>query len=59
MKVEVKGKDLVITIPMQEPKLSASGKTLVVATSSGNKESTAEVSGKKITVGVNAYIRKD
>ena len=58
MKAEIVGKNLVITIPMQTPTPSASGKTLVVATSSGNKESTAQVDGKNITIGVNAYIKR-
>lgn len=58
MKAEIVNGNLVITIPMQEPTPSASGKTLVVATSSGNRETTAKVNGKNITVGVNAYIKK-
>lgn len=58
MKVEIVGKNLVITMPLQTPTPSSTGKTLVVATSSGNKETTAQVDGKNITVGVNAYIKK-
>lgn len=58
MKVTVEGTDLVIRIPLQTPRPSASGKTLVVATSGGNKQTAAEVNGKPVTVGVNAYINK-
>lgn len=63
MKVSIvgKGKDkvLVIEIPMQEPKESASGKTLVVATTSGNKVfDDVKVDGMPITLGLNAYIKK-
>lgn len=59
MKVEIKGKDLVITIPMnKKPTPSASGKTLVVASSKGNKETEAEVDGQTLIVGLNAYIKK-
>lgn len=47
-----------IAIPMQEPTESASGKTLVVATTHGNMPTTAQVNGKAIIVGINAYIRK-
>jgi len=59
MKVEVKGKDLVITLPLEEPKASASGKTLVVASTHGNQKTDCVVKGKQVTVGVNAYIKPD
>lgn len=49
---------LQVRIPLQSPAPSASGKTLVVATSGGNKQTTAEVNGKQITVGLNAYIAR-
>ena len=58
MKVSVENNELVIRLPLQAPRPSASGKTLVVATSGGNKQSSAEINGKPITVGVNAYISK-
>lgn len=58
MKVEIKNGKLVITMDMRDPPSpSKSGKTLVVATSSGNQVTTAVVDGKPVTVGVNAYIR--
>jgi len=57
MKVEIKGNDLIITIPMQKPTPSASGKTLVVASSHGNQPTSASVDGKPVVVGLNAYIR--
>lgn len=50
--------ELVIRIALQTPRPSATGKTLVVATTGGNIQTTAEVDGKPITIGVNAYIRK-
>jgi hypothetical protein len=60
MTAEIIGKNLIITLPMHEaPKASASGKTLVLASSSGNKETDLEFNGKKVTIGVNAYIKKD
>ncbi len=58
MKVERKGDSLVITIALQTPKESASGKTLVVATTAGNKETDVLIDGKPITIGLNAYIKK-
>ena len=57
MKVEILNGNLVITIPMQPPTRSASGKTLVVASSHGNQPTEAKVDGKPIIVGLNAYIR--
>ena len=58
MKAEIKGNELIITIEMQSPTPSASGKTLVVASSHGNQATTAMVDGKPIIVGFNAYIKK-
>ena len=59
MEVELKNKKLIITIPVNDkPTPSASGKTLVVASSHGNQKTTAMIDGKPVIVGVNAYIRK-
>ena len=59
MEVELKNKKLIITIPVNEkPTPSASGKTLVIASSHGNQQTTVMVDGKPVMVGVNAYIRK-
>lgn len=58
MKAEIVGKKLVITLDLQAPTPSASGKTLVVASSHGNQVTTATIDGKSIVVGVNAYIRR-
>ena len=58
MNAEIKGKQLIITIDLQAPAPSASGKTLVVASTHGNATTTATIDGKPLIVGVNAYIRK-
>jgi hypothetical protein len=60
MAIEVKivGKQLVITADIETPTPSASGKTLVVCSSRGNMATTAQVDGKPIILGLNAYIRK-
>lgn len=58
MKAEIIGDELVIRIKMQKPTASKSGKTLVVATSSGNKQTDVKVNGKFVTIGFNAYIDK-
>jgi hypothetical protein len=48
---------LVIKVPMNStPVRSATGKTLVVASSHGNKETEVQVQGQSVFVGVNAYI---
>jgi hypothetical protein len=50
---------LTITLPVnQEPTPSASGKTLVVASTHGNQVTSCMVNGKPLVVGVNAYIKR-
>jgi hypothetical protein len=46
-----------IEIDLEKPTPSAFGKTLVVASTRGNTVTTAEVDGKPITIGLNAYIK--
>jgi hypothetical protein len=56
---KIVGDELVLRIPLNaKPEKSASGKTLVVASTYGNKETDCVVDGKKVIVGVNAYIPK-
>ena len=59
MKVTIEKGELVIRIPMQEPTPSASGKTLVIASSRGNQKTDCVHPKLKqaITVGVNAYVK--
>ena len=49
---------LIITIECQKPTPSASGKTLVVATTHGNQNTGIVVNGRNLRIGVNAYIDK-
>ena len=58
MQATIENGELVIRIPMNTPRPSASGKTLVVASSGGNKATSATVDGKPIIIGLNAYINK-
>ncbi len=58
MKVEMKDGNLIITMPMQQPTPSASGKTLVVASTHGNQKTGVEIDGKEVIVGLNAYIKR-
>lgn len=55
IKVRVDGDYLRIKIPLQKAKESASGKTMVVATTHGNIETDAVVDGKTVHLGLNAY----
>ena len=57
MKATIEKGELVIRIPLQEPRPSASGKTLVVASSHGNQATTATLNAKPVIIGLNAYIK--
>lgn len=55
---KIEGDELVLPIPINaKPEQSASGKTLVVASTYGNKETDCVVDGKKVVVGVNSNPR--
>jgi hypothetical protein len=57
MVARIEGKKLIVEIDLNEqPTRSASGKTLVVASSHGNMVTAATVNGKPVTIGLNAYI---
>jgi hypothetical protein len=59
MTAKIVGNQLVIEIPFNAmPVPSTSGKTLVVVSTHGNKVTDAQVNGKNIVVGLNAYIPK-
>ena len=58
MKVTIENNELVIRIELMDPRPSVSGKNLVVATSGGNKATTATVNGKPVIIGLNAYIQR-
>ena len=50
---------LVVTVPINNPlKSSASGKTLLVASSNGNQPTTVTIEGKVVILGFNAYVKK-
>lgn len=57
MKTQIKDGKLIIEIDMQEPTPSASGKTLVVASTHGNVVTDVLIDGKPVTIGLNAYIK--
>ncbi len=56
MKVTIKDGILHIEAPLGTPTPSASGKTLVVASTRGNFKTSAQINGKQVVLGLNAYI---
>lgn len=58
MEAKIEKNQLIITLPLETPAPSKSGKTLVVASTHGNAVTTALVNGKPVILGVNAYINK-
>ncbi len=57
MDVEIRDNKLRIVIDLEKPTSSASGKTLVVASTRGNVVTTAHVEGKPLILGLTAYIK--
>jgi hypothetical protein len=58
MEVKIENGKLIIIIDIQEPTPSASGKTLVVATTHGNMPTKCLIDGKPVVIGLNAYKKK-
>lgn len=56
MQVSMEKGMLVIRIPAQKPAPSASGKTLIVASTRGNKTTDVIIDGKPLIVGMTAYV---
>jgi hypothetical protein len=50
------GDTLVIRLSINAPTPSASGKTLVVASTRGNQKTSLQIDGKDLYLGVNAYV---
>jgi hypothetical protein len=59
MKAKVQGRNLVIELPLEEPKMSGSGKTMLVASSHGVRQSKVKIDGKKVLVVANAFYHPD
>jgi hypothetical protein len=58
MNVEIKDNKLLIEIDLEKPTPSSSGKPLILASTHGNTVTTAEVDGKPVIIGLNAYIKR-
>jgi hypothetical protein len=50
------GDTLVIRLSIKAPTPSASGKTLVVASTRGNQKTSLRIDGRDVYLGVNAYV---
>ena len=59
MKTAIENGVLVIRIPLETPRPSATGKTLLVASTGGNVVTSSTVDGKPVVVGLNAYVSRD
>lgn len=60
LKAELKGGNLILTIPVNDPKnlpLSSSGKTFIVASTGGNVATSVAVNDQPVVIGLNAYIK--
>jgi hypothetical protein len=59
MKATIENGELVIRLPLNPaPVPSASGKTLVVASTHGNQKTQAMIDGQPVVVGVTAYVSR-
>ncbi len=56
LSVTREGDTLVIRIPIKAPTPSASGKTLVVASTRGSQKTAVQIEGKDLYLGLNAYV---
>jgi hypothetical protein len=60
IEARIEGDYLIVRVPLQEAERSATGKTLVVASTHGNQTmADVIVDGKPVTIGLNAYIKPD
>jgi len=59
MEAKIDKGNLIITLSLEEPRLSSSGKNLLVATSRGVQRSTVRVRGRVVSVVANAFIKPD
>ncbi len=58
VKIDEAARTITFVLDLEPPTPSASGKTLVIASTRGNATSDAKMNGQPVVVGINAYIRK-
>lgn len=59
METRLRKGNLIVVLPLEKPRLSATKKTLVVASSRGVRQTTMRVDGKIVWVNANAWVRPD
>jgi hypothetical protein len=59
METRLRKGNLIVVLPLEEPRLSATEKTLVVASSRGVRQTTMRLDGKIVWVNANAWVRPD
>ena len=57
LSVVVENGRLIINAPLETPRSSASGKTMVVVSTRGNVDTGAELDGEPLIMGLNVYYR--
>jgi hypothetical protein len=56
METKIRNGNLIVVLPLEEPKLLATGKTLVVASSRGVRRTTCRLEGEIVCVIANAFV---
>lgn len=54
--IDEQAKTITIVAPLQAPRPSSTGKTMIVATSGGNQRTDALIQGQPVKVGFTAFI---
>lgn len=55
--IDEKAKEIRIVMDLEEPRRSASGKTMVIASTRGNVTTEVQVQGRPVTIGLNCYFK--
>jgi hypothetical protein len=59
METKIKNGVITISMPLQKPKKSTTGKSFVIATSRGKQQTTLTMDGKPVCVVANAFLEID
>lgn len=59
MEAKIRNGNLIITLPLEKARLSASGKNVLIASSHGARLTTARIDGKIISAVVSAFVPND
>lgn len=59
MKSKIKNGNLMIELPIEKPRPSATGKTLLIASTRGVKRSSSRYNGRTVSIVANAFVYPD